>query len=518
MSADPSIHHAHAQALIQAARNLGFHLGVDEAEIYQSAIDSLTEAMHAFDPCDEDRPPLRHSMRNAGYRPDVGDDPDRCFITRCEVQGAKTGPLQGKRIGLKDNVSLAGVPMTLGSAFMDGYVPDIDATVVTRLLDAGATIVGKLNMDDFSRAGLGMGTGLGTYGRPRNPHASEYLTGGSSSGSAVAVSTGAVDLAIGGDQGGSIRIPAAWCGVVGLKPTFGLVPHTGVVGIEPSVDYVGPMGRNVADVALMLDCIAGYDGYDPRQTHMPGVRSYAEELDTGVHGIKIGVLAEGFDDVEAEPDVEQAVRAAIEVLRSAGADVRTVSIPEHLPCGKLYGPLSFLGQAMVVSTYGGVMVQGFYDTHFAEVFGANLQTRADLLPPAVKLSLLVREQLGPRAMAYYGRIHNIRRSYRRAYDQTFESVDCLIMPTVLAKAQRHIEPRDHLDAVARTLLRPSLKILTRNTAPFNITGHPALSVPCAMSRGLPVGLMLVGPHFADGLLLRIARAFEQRTDWKRNFE
>ncbi len=266
---------------------------------------------------EEDRLPFAEATREPGRPPTADEDPYNCFIRRCTVNGKADGALSGLNVGLKDNISVAGIPMTLGSRFMEGYVPLIDATVVTRLLNAGVNVKGKLNMDEFSHGIFGFGTDPQSYGRSLNPHAPEYLSGGSSSGPAVAVASRAVDVAFGGDQGGSIRVPASWCGIVGLKPTHGLVPHTGVIGIDPVIDHIGPVGRSVMDVARILECIAGSDDYDRRQVGAPSALRYASGLATGIRGVRIGVLREGFGDEEADPDVEAVVRESIEVLKRA---------------------------------------------------------------------------------------------------------------------------------------------------------------------------------------------------------
>ena len=235
------------------------------------------------------------------------------------MKGADSGPLHGKTVALKDHIALAGVPLTFSSHMMDGYVPDFDATVVTRLLDAGATIVGKLKMEEFSWGGPGL-SGVGDYGRPLNPHNREHVTGGSSSGSGAAVAGGLVDIALGGDQGGSIRLPAAWCGIVGLMPTHGLVPHSGVFGLEPTIDYVGPMARTVEDVAVSLQCLAGRDGLDPRQADVPAsLPAYTDALSRGVKGLRIGVLDEGFGVPGGDRAVDEAVMEAVHVLERGGA-------------------------------------------------------------------------------------------------------------------------------------------------------------------------------------------------------
>ena len=275
---------------------LGFDLTPTEARIMQSRMVDTIESLEAFSEMKvvEQRLPLRHTDRDPGYRPGEDEDPLNVFIRKCRVKGANGGPLAGMTIALKDHISLAGVPLTFSSHMMDGYSPDFDATIVTRVLDAGAVITGKLKLEEFSWGGPGL-SGVGDYGRPLNPHRPDHVTGGSSSGSGAAVAGGFVDVAFGGDQGGSIRLPAAWCGIVGLMPTHGLVPHTGVFGLEPTIDYVGPMARTVDEVARVLECVAGPDGFDPRQAKVPAaLPKYTQSLGRGAKGLRIGLLEQGF--------------------------------------------------------------------------------------------------------------------------------------------------------------------------------------------------------------------------------
>jgi len=495
------------------AESLGMQIGADEVKLYAEAIARLETAMLDFPTKEEDRPPLFPTSRDTGRRPSHEEDPYNCFITRCFVKGASNGPLSGLSVGVKDNISVAGVQMTLGSKFMEDFIPDIDATIVTRLLSAGANITGKTNMDDFSRMGQGFGTGVAAFGRCLNPHAPDHLTGGSSSGSAAAVASEAVDLAIGGDQGGSIRMPSAWCGVVGLKPTFGLVPYTGVVGLEPLLDHVGPMSRTVEGVAAALECVAGPDGYDPRQTGVPQAGSFKIEMSKGIEGLRVGLLKEGFGPA-TEPDVESAVRCAADTLRAAGVNVREVSLPIHLSIGKILPAFAWIGNALMIKTYGATFLQGYNDTNLATALGKFLPSRINSLPPTVKLSLLFEAFLGSRAYLYYGRAQNLRRSYSRAYSEVFGEVDCLLMPTVPIKAPVYTPPSDRLEILSRTFLRTLWGVAAQNSPQANITGHPALTVPCGLSKGLPIGMMLVGPHFSDALLLRVAHVYEQLVDWK----
>lgn len=439
-------------------------------------------------------------------------DPYGCFTARCSIQGTRTGPLSGKRVGLKDNIALAGIPMTLGSPFMEGFVPDIDAPVVTRLLEAGAEIVGKLAMDAFSFAAQGFGTGQDDSGRCANPWAREHMSGGSSSGSAVAAASGVVDIALGGDQGGSIRVPAAWCGVVGLKPSYGLVPNAGVFGLDPSIDHVGPVARRVADVATALDCLVDTTGRRSMERRGPRSTGDRGAPSTDVRGLRVGVLAEGFGCSGSDSTVEATTRTAIDALSREGAEIVEVSIPEHQACGRLAPVIQFVGTAVMMSTYGSSAMDGMCDPSLVTTLAARRWERADLLPPRVKLSILLTAHLGSRAFTAYSKAQSLRHRYRAAYDRVLGTVDCLVMPTVPVTAPKFEPAADGDETLRRSLVRRDMQLATANTPQFNITGHPALSVPAGMVDGLPVGLMIVGRPFDDRLVLRVALAVEQLCD------
>src|SRR5881392_222749 len=223
--------------------------------------------------------------RTGGYRPSADENPLNAWYQKCTIKGTSSGILAGKRIAIKDNVCVAGVPMMNGSSALEGYVPEFDATIVTRILDAGGEIVGKSVCEHLCFSG---GSHTSDTGPVLNPHDPKRSAGGSSSGSAALVVSGECDLAIGGDQGGSIRIPSAYCGAVGHKPTYGLVPYTGVFPIELTLDHTGPIGRSAAEVALLLEAIAGRDGLDPRQSGAVRTEPYTKKLPGDVHGLRIG--------------------------------------------------------------------------------------------------------------------------------------------------------------------------------------------------------------------------------------
>lgn len=508
--------------VIDLADTLGIHLTPTEARIFtdrmQKQIDDMEEFLELR--IEEHRPPLRHFERDPGYRPTEVEDPLNAFIRKCRVKGADKGPLSGRTVGLKDHIAVAGVPMTLGSHFMDGYIPDFDATVVTRLLDAGATIVGKMNMEDFSFGGPGV-AGVGDFGRPLNPHNPKHVTGGSSSGAGAAVAAGHVDLALGGDQGGSIRIPAAWSGCIGLKATHGLIPHSGVFGLEPSVDYVGPMTRTVEDLAAMLQCLAGPDGYDPRQESVPKeLPDYVGSLGQSIGGLKVGVLTEGFGVAGAEPDVESVVREALSIIAGAGARLENVSVPLHGTAWLAMGPLFLEGARSGYDTnFGGAFGKDYYPASFMAAFGRAKRSHSHELPLNLKLILLAGTYAHDR---YNGRLYakaqSVRPTIAAQYREAFRNVDVLAMPTCPVKAHPYQLPTDYVDAIERTMFGgergENISVLGANTSAFNYTGFPALSVPCGKSGGLPVGIQFVAPHFREDVLIKVAHAYQQAVDWE----
>jgi len=479
-----------------------FRLSPEELVDFQALMPAMFETLDALDAMPAGPIPQKYPDRESGSRPDPASDPFNAIIRRCAVKGAATGKLAGKRIGIKDNISVAGVPMTCGSSVMEGYVPAADATLVTRILDAGGTIVAKLNLDNFAFAGAG---DTSSFGPTRNPHNPDFLAGGSSGGSGAALYYDDIDLAIGGDQGGSIRIPSSWCGVVGLKPTHSLVPYTGCIGIDPTFDHAGPMGRTVADVALLLEVIAGQDPDDPRQHGGVKLQPYSQALGKDLKGVRIAMVREGFGGPLAEPDVDATVQRALASMQKRGAHVEEVSIPMHREGDRVAWGLMAEGAAALFWAHGvGYHFKGAYDGGFGEAFGRLCEERGDQLPPTVKLVSLVGGYLNSH---YHGRLYakaqHIRGTLRAAYDTVLAKFDAIAMPTTPMKAHRY-----------RPNLRPGELIthgwnMLGNTAPFNMTGHPSMNVPCGKSDGLPVGLMLTGKHFDEMALIRIADAFER---------
>src|SRR5687767_10850701 len=269
-------------------------------------------------------PPLREDRK--WHRPDDHDNPLGAWYVRTEITEGGNGPLAGRTVAIKDNTMVAGVPLMNGSETVEGFIPTRDATIVSRLLAAGATITGKAVCEDLCFSGSSFTSRTGPV---RNPWDLSRSSGGSSSGSASLVAAGAVDMATGGDQGGSVRIPSAFSGIVGHKPTHGLVPYTGAFPIELTLDHLGPMAQTVADVALMLTVMAGYDGLDPRQPAGVAGEDYVAALGSSAAGLRIGVVTEGFGTPVSDPGVDDAVRAAVDMLRGAGLAAEDVSVPWH---------------------------------------------------------------------------------------------------------------------------------------------------------------------------------------------
>ena len=494
------------EQLIRLAQANHFSLSDKELRDFHGIISDLFDSYQTLEQMPSALPAVKYGERYPGVRPSRREDPYNAIVRRCRVGGAATGKLAGKRVGLKDNICMSGIPLTCGSLVMGGFVPEVDATVVTRLLDAGAEITAVLNMDDFAFSGAGDSS---AYGPTLNPYSMDHLAGGSSGGSAAALFYDDIDITLGGDQGGSIRIPASWSGVVGMKPTYGLVPYTGIVGIGHTFDHTGPMTRTVADNALMLEVIAGKDPLDPRQGEVV-VGSYTADLERGVEGLRIGVVSEGYGQEWAENDVNDCVRRALEEFAAMGAEVTDVSIPEHLD----YLPVFFgicISEATAVFQANGLGFgwKGLYNESLGVTLGKSRLAQGQDLPPTLKVTLLTGSYLNSVYHgALYSKAQNLRSGWKAAYDSALEKFDVLAMPTTPMKAHRRVPGIDD-----KGVLGNAWDMLS-NTAPFNVTGHPALSVPCGKSAGLPVGLMLIGKDFDEAMLYRIAAAFERRVDWE----
>jgi amidase len=479
--------------LAELAGELGFSMDADELAIHLAAMAPNIEAYNAVDQMAQELPPVKYP-RSPGARPREADNPLGAWYVKTTIEGAAEGKLKGKRVAIKDNVCIAGVPMMNGASTLEGYVPDVDATIVTRILDAGGTILGKAVCEYFCFSG---GSHTSASGPVHNALRRGYSAGGSSSGSAALLAAGEVDLAIGGDQGGSIRIPAAYSGICGMKPTHGLVPYTGVMPIELTIDHTGPMSANVADNALMLEVLAGPDGLDPRQHGVPAER-YTEALGQGARGLRVAVVKEGFGHANSAPG-------------RLDASVDEVSIPLHLMGLPIWLPIAAEGATMQMMQGNGFGFnwKGLYVTSLLD-YHSGWHERADELAVTLKTVMLlgwhmVRNYRGH----YYAKAQNLGRQLRAAYDAVLADHDLLLMPTLPLTAT----PIPGHNAPIPEILQRAFEMLP-NTAPFDVTGHPALSLPCGLSDDLPVGLMLVGRHYDEKTIYRAAHAYEQGVDWR----
>jgi amidase len=495
-----------SEQLREVAAELGMSFSEEDLAQHMAALVPSFAAYNIIDQLPDEKPTVTYP-RTPGYRPTAEENPYGAWYIKTTVEGAASGALRGKKIALKDNICLAGVPMMNGASTLQGYVPDVDATVATRILDAGGTIVGKAVCEYFCFSG---GSHTSASGPVHNPHRMGYSAGGSSSGSACLVGLGEVNMALGGDQGGSIRMPSSYCGIYGMKPTHGLVPYTGIMPIELTLDHTGPMSGTVEDNALLLEVLAGPDGLDPRQ-YGGQSQSYREALGRGVGRLRIAVVEEGFGHPQSMAASDALVREAAERFKGLGASVETVSIPLHRLGAAIWLPVVAEGATvqMMLGNGFGFNWQGLYVTSMMD-FHSMWRTRADELSDTLKNTMLLGHYMVKHHRGhYYAKAQNLVRRLRAAYDTVLATYNLLLMPTLPMTATKL--PQD--DAPISEVLQRGFEILP-NTAPFDCTHHPAMSLPCGLVDGLPVGLMLVGRQYEESTIYQAAAAFEAKVDWK----
>ncbi len=484
------------------ANENGFGISEEEFPAFWNFIEDIVDSYKRLDELEELPIPLKYP-RGPGRKPALEENPLGGWAWLCEISGGKDGPLSGKKIAIKDNVSVAGIPLSNGSKIMEGFIPNVDATIVTRILDAGGKIEGKAMCEDMCMSGC---SDTSQPWPVKNPSKAEYMAGGSSSGSAALVAAKVVDMAIGGDQAGSIRIPSSWCGTYGLKPTWGLVPYTGIIPIEFGIDHAGPMANSVFDLALLLEAIAGRDNVDPRQVNTPfQLPSYTKSLQDEIKGIKIGIVEEGFNWTGvSEKDVDSLVENAVWGFENLGAKVSKLSIPMHKNGVHIWTGIATEGAWSTVFRDNGITMGtgGYYDSRLIEFFASSKRQSPLNIANTLKVLTIVSEYVnGKYCGKYYVKAQNLRRKLSNSYDEALKKVDLLVMPTTVQKAQ----PLKLGDVTYS--FRTAMNTLL-NTCPFDVTGHPALNVPSGLSNGLPVGMMLIAKHFAEETLLKAAKAFE----------
>ena len=420
------------------------------------------------------------------------DDRYNAFITTLKEADTGPGPLSGIPVAVKDNISTRGIPTTCASRILEGYVPPYDAHVVTLLKHAGAAVVGKTNMDEF---GMGTTTENSGFGPTKNPADPSRVPGGSSGGSAAAVASGMVRMAIGTDTGGSIRCPAAFCGIVGHKPTYGRVSRYGLIAYANSLEQIGPMARSVSDISLLMKVLAGYDPRDSTSVRC----SYSHTPDPEIRGRKIGVPEEYFGE-GVDPRVASVVWDGISLLERKGAEVITCRMPSMAYALAAYYVTCTSEASSNLARFDGVRYGPPADTKLPwhEAFQ---QRRRNGFGTEVKRRIM----LGTFALSsgyygkYYAKAQVARQQVRDDFVRLFRTVDVIAGPTMPTVAFRLGEKTDPLSMYLSDIL----------TVPANLAGIPAISVPCGKSEGLPVGLQIMGPHFADERVIDVAFAFEQ---------
>ncbi|UOF92250.1 Asp-tRNA(Asn)/Glu-tRNA(Gln) amidotransferase subunit GatA [Fodinisporobacter ferrooxydans] len=411
---------------------------------------------------------------------------------------AKLGILFGIPAALKDNMCTKGVRTTAGSKILGNYIPPYNAAVVDKLAQSGTVIVGKLNMDEFA---MGSSNENSAFFPTRNPWNPEYVPGGSSGGSAAAVAAGEIPFALGSDTGGSIRQPAAFCGVVGLKPTYGLVSRFGLISYASSLDQIGPITRTVEDAAVVLQAIAGHDDRDSTSANV-AIPVYLDVLTGNVKGLRVAVPKEYFGE-GMDPAVSEKVREAIQQLEKLGATVDEVSLPHTKYAVAAYYLLAPAEASSNLARYDGVRYGVRVDSE--NLIDMYKQTRSQGFGTEVKRRIM----LGTYALssgyydAYYLRAQKTRTLIKRDFEQVFETYDVILAPTAPTTAFKIGEKvNDPLTMYLNDIC----------TIPVNLAGIPAISVPCGVVNGLPVGLQIIGKAFDEATVLRVAHAFEQNTD------
>jgi aspartyl-tRNA(Asn)/glutamyl-tRNA(Gln) amidotransferase subunit A len=464
---------------IAAAVRSGDRPAGDVVDEHLAAIEAREPEIHAFNLVLADE--ARHAAVAIDRRVAAGEDP---------------GPLAGVPVALKDNICTEGIPTTCSSRILEGWRPPYAATVVERLADAGAIVIGKTNLDEFA---MGSSTENSAFGPTRNPHDTTRVPGGSSGGSAAAVAAGFARLALGSDTGGSIRQPAALCGVVGMKPTYGRVSRYGLVAFASSLDQIGPLSRNVADAATLYQVIAGHDPRDATSIPEP-VGNVSDGLAEGVAGLRVGVVTELCEAEGIQPDVIARVRQAIDALEQAGAKVEEVSVPAVVYGLTAYYLINPAEASSNLARYDGVRyglrvdaptTGEMYDRTRTAGFGAEVERRIMLGTYALSAGYYD---------AFYGKAQRVRTLIIRDLDAAYERFDVLVGPTA---------PSTAFPFGAKTADPLTMYLNDVCTIPSNLSGHPAISVPFGTGDdGLPVGAQVMAPALGEATMFRAAAAVE----------
>ena len=429
--------------------------------------------------------------------PDVARD--QALVADATLARGDGGALTGVPMQLKDNMATRGIPTTCASLMLDGFLPPYDATVTQVLAGEGAVLLGKGNMDEYA---MGSSNETSAYKPVHNPWDLNRVPGGSSGGPAAAVAAGLAAYSLGSDTGGSIRQPASLCGIVGLKPTYGLVSRYGLVAFASSLDQIGPLTRNVEDSALVMNAIAGYDPHDSTSIQADKI-DYTAGLTHGVKGLRVGIVAEYLGD-GIDPRIADATREAVQQLEALGAEVTEISLPHSRAALAVYYVLAPSECSANLARYDGVKY-GYSAQDITGLMPALEATRERGFGTEVKRRMI----MGTYALsagyydAYYKKAQQVRTLIRHEFDAAFAKVDVLVTPTAPTTAFKLGEIQDPVVMHANDVC----------TVPANIAGIPGISVPCGFVDGLPVGLQILGAHLNEATILRAAYAYEQATEW-----
>lgn len=483
-----------------------YHLTVDETEL-GSVTDVVNQKLDDLDAV-YDVPVQTNGYDGNRHWSVPEENPHRALAVECTVSPAtpNSGELSGMSVGLKDIIAVAGVPMGCGSGVMEGYIPDFDATVVDRLRNAGATITAKTNLDEFA----GDGKGRSYIGQMTNPHDDSHSPGGSSGGSAIAVATDLVDVALGTDTGGSIRLPSSFCGIVGLKPTYGLVSIFGIVENTYSCDHVGPMSKSVEDATTVMGPLAGTDERDAVNLAVRGLDEFREpdfsrslSERRPLSEVTIGVIEEGLGEGNSSEtvrdDIVERTEAVVDLLADEGATIRRQSI-EQFEAAQVVKYCLSLPELAAHWRVGGAPYRrglGHIEESYQISLGRLGRAASGELSEHYRGRLLAGAQvIEAHHGRYYARAVAARGTIEEQFSEPFDDVDALLFPTgpTLAHSLEDVES--------------SVTSTARNTMPANVTGQPAISLPAGMIDGLPVGVQLMGERFHDDELLAVADSVE----------
>ena len=470
--------------------NLSAQKAHELAALYKSGSHTPDDVLKSLSECIAKKDPAHKAY--------IAFDPKRA-IRKEIAKGAS--PLWGVPVAIKDNICVEGEAATCGSKILQGFVAPYHATVVRKLLDAGAVVYGRTNMDEFA---FGSSCETSFYGPTRNPWDTARVPGGSSGGSAASVAADTAIMALGSDTGGSIRQPASFCGIVGMKPTYGRVSRYGLIAFASSLDQIGPFAKDVRDAALLLGVIAGHDPLDSTSADVP-VPDYTSFLGKGVKGMKIGLPKEYFDVEGWGPGVKEVVTAAVERLRSLGAEIVPVSLPHTKHAVSVYYIVAPSEASSNLARFDGVRF-GFRDASAKNLLDMYEGSRGAGFGAEAKRRII----LGTFALssgyydAYYLRAMKVRTRIKHDFDEAFKTVDAIVTPTSPSVAFK-------LGEKSKDPLEMSLSDIFPISA--NLAGVPALSIPCGFAEDLPVGLQFIGKPFDEGALFRAAHAFEEATDF-----